>query len=350
MIVPPIIRPLLRLPAKIYEWGVRARIAGYEAGWLETRRLVAPVVSVGNLSFGGTGKTPCTAFIARYLRAAGFDVAVLSRGYRRKSAGVIEVADDRAVLCGPRAAGDEPYLLARSCPGVRVMVGADRFAAGRWLEARAAVSAFILDDGFQHLALARALNLLLLDATEPIAAARMPPFGRLREPLAGMRRADAVIVTRADQPFDRVGLIETVARHCRPDTPLFFAQHEMTSLRRLNDDALLAATTFAGHPVAAVSGIAKPQRFVADLQAVGMRIVLRRDCADHHRYSPAEWAEIVAAARAARAEAIITTEKDAANLPPNAVPSSLPIYAAQIEFRCADEAALKELILRAISS
>ena len=233
MIESSLARALFYAPAKLYELAVRARIVAYERGLLKTYRLSAPVISVGNLTVGGTGKTPCVAFIARTLRDAGHRVAILSRGYKRETRGRVEVSTEKEILCSPRESGDEPYLLAQSCPGVRVVVDEDRYAAGQWLEGQSPISVFLLDDAFQHLRLARDLNLLLVDASEALAAAKMVPFGRLREPLAGLRRADAVIFTRSDHPFDRVSLVETVENYARPNTPVFFAHHEMTGLRLL---------------------------------------------------------------------------------------------------------------------
>jgi len=350
MIESPLARALLYAPAKLYEFAIKARIVAYERGLLKTYNLHAPVVSVGNLTVGGTGKTPCVAFIARCLRDAGHQAAILSRGYKRETRGRVEVSNGKEILCSPRESGDEPYLLAQSCPGVRVVVDEDRHAAGLWLEARAPISAFILDDAFQHLRLARDLNILLIDATEPLAQAKMVPFGRLREPLAGLRRADAVIVTRSDQPFDRDRLLETIAQYSRPRTPVFFAHHEMTRLRKLGGEETVNLSEFAQRPVAAVSGIAKPDRFHEDLQKAGLQIVTRRDFEDHHRYTMEEFAEVVRDAQSAKAEAILLTEKDAANLPGEIIQQSpLPVYAAQIEFRCEEEAALKTLLLNAVA-
>lgn len=345
MFLPPVTRPFIYAPAKLYELGVRARIALYENNICETRRLNAPVISVGNLTVGGAGKTPCVAFLARFLRDAGREVAILSRGYKRESEGRVEVSDGKEILRGPREAGDEPYLLAKSCPGVRVVVDRDRYAAGKWLEERAVVSVFILDDGYQHLRLARDLNLLLVDATEPLDQARMVPFGRLREPLASMRRADAVIVTRSDQPFDRRSFENTIMKCAHAGTPVFYAHHKMTNLIRLSDGAGASFAGFAQGRIAAVSGIARPDRFIADLEQMGMNIALRRDFEDHHRYTREELSEIIQRALETRAEAIITTEKDAANLPADfAGSSALPIFAARIEFGCEDERRLKDLV------
>ncbi len=348
MIESSLARALLYTPAKLYELAVSARIAAYERGFLKTYRLNAPVISVGNLTVGGTGKTPCVAFIARALRDAGHRVAILSRGYKRETRGRVEVSTENEILCSPREAGDEPYLLAQSCPGVRVVVDEDRYAAGQWLEGQAPVSVFLLDDAFQHLRLARDLNLLLVDATEALAKAKMLPFGRLREPLAGLRRADAVICTRSDQPFDRAPLVETIENYARPNTPVCFAHHEMTGLRLLGGQQIVSLAEFAPKRVVAVSGIAKPDRFNQDLQRAGMQIVLRQDFEDHHRYTAEEFTRIRRDAQSAKAEAIIVTEKDAANLSTETIRQSLlPIYAAQIEFRCSEDAQLKKMLLDA---
>lgn len=346
MIESPLARALLFAPAKLYELAVRARIVAYERGLLKTHRLNAPVISVGNLTVGGTGKTPCVAFIASTLRDAGHQVAILSRGYKRQTTGRIEVSDTKQILCSPAESGDEPFLLAQTCPGVRVLVDQDRYAAGHWLESRTKVSAFILDDAYQHLRLARDLNLLLVDATEPLARAAMVPFGRLREPLAQLRRADAIIVTRSNQNFDRSELIKTIRKHCNSDIPIFFAHHEMTRLRRLGSVESSSLAGLQAKKVAAVSGIAKPDRFNDDLQKAGSQIVLRRDFPDHHRYSSAEITGIINAAQTAKAEAIVVTEKDAANFPTELMHQfPLPVFAAQIEFRCSEASELKHMLL-----
>jgi tetraacyldisaccharide 4'-kinase len=349
MFLPPVSYPFIYAPAKLYELGVRARAALYENGLFETRRLKAPVISVGNVTVGGAGKTPCVAFLARFLRGEGYEVAILSRGYKRESRGRVEVSNGKEILCGPNESGDEPFLLAKSCPGARVVVDRDRYAAGKWLEERRRISAFILDDGYQHLRLARDLNLLLIDASDPPDQAKMIPFGRLREPITAMRRADAVIVTRSDQPFNRPAIENAIRRFARADTPIFYARHKMTELIRLDGAGGVSPADFARKRVAAVSGVARPDRFGADLERLGMEIALRRDFEDHHRYTREELSEIVERAREARADAVITTEKDAANLPAGFAGSSAPpIFAARIEFACENEWALKDLALRAI--
>ena len=350
MFLPPITRPVLYLPAKLYEAGVRARAWLYEHGWQEQRQLPAPVISVGNVTVGGTGKTPCVAWLGNYLQASGHAVAILSRGYKRASQGRVEVSDGKTILCDAAAAGDEPYLLAQSCPGVRVVVDQDRYAAGQWLSERARVTVFLLDDGYQHLRLHRSLNLLLVDATDELAEGRMVPFGRLREPLTAMRRADAVLVTRADQPFDQARLEQTVRRYTRPHTPLFYSSHRLTKLHSLTQPVAepLALDSFVGKAVAAICGIARPERFFSDLQQLGMKLVWQQSFPDHHRYTPVEFATILAAAQRTQATAILTTEKDAANLADLTQSSPLPVYAAQLAFHCPQETALQALVQRVL--
>jgi tetraacyldisaccharide 4'-kinase len=345
----PFKRALLYPPAKLYELIVRTRIALYATGYKKARRLETPVVSVGNLTVGGTGKTPCVAFIARYLLEEGHQVAILSRGYKRSTSGLVEVSDTESVIQDARAAGDEPYLLAQSLPGVRVVVDADRYRAGEWLERKGEVTVFVLDDAFQHLALERNLNLILIDATDPIAAAEMVPLGRLREPVTSLRRADAVIVTRSDEPFDQREMKQLVATYCQPTTPVFYAYHDLVSLRPLSGGESVAPQAFARKRVATLSGIARPERLLHDLRHFGIEIVSSQTFPDHHKYTAKEFRDALERAIEAGAEALIITEKDAINLSEGATAEShLPVYIARIEFRCEDEIAFKGLILRSL--
>jgi len=222
-------RLLLQGPAWVYELAIRLRIASYETRYLKPRRLKAAVVSVGNITLGGTGKTPLTQYIARYLSEEGYSVAVLSRGYGRASGGQLVLNAPAGAAAHPgdspvelpwTATGDEPLLVARSLPRVPVVINKDRFAGGSWAERCLGSEVLILDDGYQHLRLARDLNLLLLDATDPFGGFRMVPFGRLREPVYAIRRADAVIVTRAHRPFDQGQLASIVKYFCGDRIPI----------------------------------------------------------------------------------------------------------------------------------
>lgn len=346
MISSPIARALLYLPGRLYELAVRARIALYRRNILKSRDLSRPVISVGNLTVGGTGKTPCVALLASILIGMGERPAIVSRGYRRNSSGRVLVSDGSRVLCGPEVAGDEPWLLARLCPGAIVIVDADRLAAGVWAEANTGATVFILDDAYQHLRLRRDLDIALIDAADDLESMRMIPFGRLREPLAGLGRADIVIATRSESLSDRPRFESTLARVAGREIPVFYSRHLITAFRGLDPSAPdLDPRSLSGTPVAVFSGIARPERLIADIQALGMSIVLRRDFRDHHRYSAGEIARLMSDAAAAGAEVVITTEKDEANL--SGIPESsltLPVLIARLTLACEDIDGLGRLL------
>ncbi len=352
MFMPLVLRPAAYVFAKLYELGVGARLQLYARGWLKTYRLPAPVISVGNLTVGGTGKTPCTAYLANLLTAAGFRVAILSRGYKRTTKGIVEVSDGERILCSPTESGDEPYLLARQCPGVRVVVGTDRYAAGMWLWQRAKVDVFLLDDGFQHVRLHRDVNLALIDAQEDLTQSKLLPLGHWREPVASLSRADAVILTRASAEC-RAGLkpaLHSAARFLPSGAPVMTATHELGELRYLPDKALTPLSQIKAQPVFALTAIAQPQRFIEDLRQQGLNVIAQQTFADHHRYTLVEIENVIVAAQQAGAAVILTTEKDAANLPEELWQRELPlpIYAVQLRFQVIESDALQDFVLSRI--
>lgn len=346
MFLPRLAKPVAQLAAQLYELGVRSRLQLYERGWLPTYKLPAPVISVGNLTTGGTGKTPCTAYLAQMLRAANLRVAILSRGYKRQSKGLIEVSDGTRVLCEAATAGDEPYLLATQCPGVRVVVNADRYAAGWWLAQRAEVDMFLLDDGYQHIRLHRDVNLALVDAGEDLLQARLLPAGHWREPVEQLRRADAVIITRAESGKPHKPLATQLRQHT--SAPIFYAAHELATARRLRTTETQPLTAFQPQPVGVFTGIARPEKFIADLQRAGLRIVWQRTFADHHRYNLSEARALLTDAEQSGAAVVLTTEKDAANLPVEFADEG-QLWVTPLRFRCFDEEALRTMLLRALA-
>lgn len=345
-------RVLLWLPAKLYELIVRLRVAAYETEYLKQRRLGATVISVGNLTLGGAGKTPMVDFIARYLKDEGHSVAVLTRGYARKSTG-------RRVLNDPTGAstvapsymefGDEPVMLARSLSDIPIIVDKDRYKAGLWVESELGAEVLVLDDGYQHLALARDLNILLIDATDPLGDFGMPPFGRLREPLYGIKRADAIIVTRADRPFDQGQIQAIIKYYCGDRVPVMYVYSTIFRMRHLATDELYDSRELYGWNVAVACGIGNPQAFADDILQIGINIVSEHFFADHHPFSQEDLNRITRAALDAGAAAIVTTEKDAVRLE-GLVSGEVPIYAAQLEIQSDDEVRLKSLLLRTVSS
>jgi tetraacyldisaccharide 4'-kinase len=298
----------------LYRGAVVARARAYERGWIRQSRLTVPVVSVGNLTFGGTGKTPTVVALVRDLARRGRHPAVLTRGYGR-------TADHQIVLIGPdpstpvSMAGDEPLELAARLPGVPVVVDGDRVRGGIEAIGRGA-DVVVLDDGFQHLRLARDLDLVLVDAGDPWGGGRLPPRGRLREPIAHLARADAVLVTKlpvdAEPALDAVR--DEVGRHA-PGAPVLGARLEPTAVRR-RDGAAPPEVLFKQR-VLAVAGLGRPEGFAELLLEAGAEIVGRRWFDDHHPYTVAEVAELKAAA--GRLDAVVaTTAKDAVKLPDDA--------------------------------
>ncbi|MCI0488185.1 MAG: tetraacyldisaccharide 4'-kinase [Blastocatellia bacterium] len=341
-------RALLWLPARLYELGVRLRVAAYETDYLKPKRLNATVISVGNLSVGGTGKTPVVEYIARYLKEEGYSVAILTRGYKRRSAGRVVLNERGEAPSGSYIEfGDEPLMLARQLPGVPIIIDKGRYEGGRWAIDELGAEVLVLDDAFQHLALARDLNILLIDATDPFGSFEMVPFGRLREPLYGIKRADAVIVTRADRPFDQ-GQANAIVKHlCGEEVPLMYAYSAITHLRHLESNETYEAEMFAGWNVSVMCGIGNPEAFSDDLLQARINIVGEHFFADHHAFTQEDLDRVTASARKAGADAIVITEKDAVRLE-GLKHGEAPVYAARLEIESDDEVRFKSLLLRTI--
>lgn len=335
------------LPAKIYEGGVRLRHLFYRRGILKAHRLPEPVISIGNLTVGGTGKTPMVELTARLLQMQEERPVVLLRGYRGKPPQDVNlVSDGERILLGPEQAGEEAVLLAENLRGVPVIVGKDRAHCGRWAVRRFAPCVLVLDDGYQHLRLDRDLNVLLLDATDTFGGARMLPLGRLREPLEALQRAEVILVTRADRPFDDP-FVRKVVRHFNKSAPLMYAYHEVTAACDLEGKATVPLTQLVGKPVAALAGIGKPGLFFEDLAHYQIPVMKEFVFPDHHFYNEVELARCVREAREARAKALITTQKDAIKL--RRLPRDpFPIYFLKIEAKLEKEVHYRSYLLRAI--
>ncbi len=303
---------LLRLPAALFAGLARLRATGYERGWLASTRVEAPVVSVGNLTAGGTGKTPCVAFLVRELQRRGWRPGVLSRGYRAPRA-----ADGRTVEGTDERANDEARWLAAALPGVERVQDPDRVAGAQRLIERGA-DAIVLDDGFQHRRLARDLDLVLVDATRPWGLPPPPgggapvraclPRGLLREPPAALARADALVLTRADQTDART--LEALAGElaaCAPGRPILRAAHRAARLAD-PDGVALALDELGGREVELLSALGNPEAFQRSVEALGARVVAHRVLPDHHAYTARDL-EGAAAGRW-----LVTSEKDAVKL------------------------------------
>lgn len=285
----------------------RCRAILYRIGILKTRCLPRPVVSIGNITVGGTGKTPVTAYIARLLLDQGYRVVVLSRGYGGSLEGhTVVVSDGATVMLGPGECGDEPYLLASTIPGLMVVIGTDRFAAGELALQQLSPDLFLLDDGFQHLQLQRDLNILLLDQSHPFGNGWLLPAGLLREPASALQRADLVIHTRCRQ--------EQSGNSPAVNIPHCAAQHRITGLMPLSGGNPVTTASLAQKKLIAFAGIAEPALFFDDLKNLGMNLVHTIRFSDHTAYSKLEIANIIDALHDFEAEFAITTEKDGVKL------------------------------------
>jgi tetraacyldisaccharide 4'-kinase len=296
---------LIRTLSRIYGAAAARRRRWYAADPSRRRRLSRPVVSVGNLRVGGTGKTPIAAYVARLLADAGYRPAILSRGYgrRRRARGATVVSTGADVVAGLDEAGDEPFMLAHALPGVAVVVGASRYACGLEAE-RLGATVHVLDDGFQHLELHRDVDLLLVDEDDlgdwPL------PAGRLREPLEEAVAADAVIVAAGyDSAVRRVA--DTLGLEIA-----FRLSRVIAAPRTVVSRESVVVPSDAR--VFGLAGIARPERFFTDLEGAGWRLVGTMAFRDHHRYSARDIRRVTAAARSSAAAIVLTTEKDAARL------------------------------------
>jgi tetraacyldisaccharide 4'-kinase len=331
-----------------YRMGAAVRRAAYRQGWLSIGRLRRPVVSVGNLTVGGTGKTPLVAYLAGVLAKRGWKPSVLTRGYGRRNESdliAIEPAGERTP--DPREVGDEPALLARKLPQVPIVVGADRFRAGSLAEARFHVDIHILDDGFQHLALARDVDIVVLDVTQDHSRASLLPAGRLREPISALERAHIIILSRAELG-DAVRVEELVRRY-NPRAGIFSSTTRLRNTLNVADGRLQEAGKWRGKPAMAFCGIGNPRAFFADLRRWGFSLVEEAAFRDHHVYAGAELERLVARARRAGAAVLLTTEKDVMNFPP-AWKSESSVQACVIETELRKEAEFERVLIRHLST
>ncbi|MEP6992970.1 MAG: tetraacyldisaccharide 4'-kinase [Acidobacteriota bacterium] len=297
--------------AKLYGKALSLRAQLYAKGRFESQRLPRPCVSVGNLTMGGTGKTPFVEFMARRLRFDGWRPAILSRGYGRLSHGVVVVSAGEGPMVSAEEGGDEPVALARSLSGVLIVVGERRAQAAR-RAADLGADLLLMDDGFQHLAVRRDVDLLLLDAKDPFGGGSFPPRGRLREPVAALKRADAIVFTRVNRGAPPLAVLREISR-LHPDAPIFHARIRPVSLRDENgatvEIALLAKRRCLG-----VCGIANGREFTATLREMSLSPEEVLEFRDHQRYRRRHLERIRAAAQRVGASWIVTTEKDAAKL------------------------------------
>jgi tetraacyldisaccharide 4'-kinase len=310
MNLPPLLRWILLPASFLYGEVVRIRVWLYARNVFKQKRLSKPVVSVGNLTVGGTGKTPMVIWLAERFLAEGKRVGILSRGYK-----------------GSGGTSDEIELMkGRLGERAQFGVGADRFAEGRRLEEKDGVDIFLLDDGFQHLQLHRDANILLMDASQPLGRERLLPSGRLRERLSEMARADFLVFTRTETSLATQAAVEKFN-----EFPVFAAATRLIGFRKLsNGPHMFSAKEIGDGPFYAFCGIGNPKAFFVDLKNWGIALAGESVFADHHRYDQRDASEIETVAVRAGARALVTTEKDAQNFT-GVKFEALPLYIVVIE-------------------
>jgi tetraacyldisaccharide 4'-kinase len=333
LILPPL--------STLYGAITRARASLYERGTFRTVKLSRPVISVGNMTAGGTGKTPLVEWVARALAASGKKVCILTRGYGRANPDRrVLVSNGTTVFSNPLEAGDEPYLLASNLSGLAaVVVDANRIAAGEGAIKHLGTDCFVLDDGFQHLQLVRDLNIVTIDATNPWGGGQMLPWGRLREPIEGLKRADCIVLTRCDQVQNIDPLRLELAR-LSGDRPIFESRMRTLQMAPLNKSETV---TIPKEPVAAFCAVGNPQSFFAQIRRDGFEPVLQKFFADHHVYTQADVDKVVKSAKQAGAQSLITTAKDAVKL--HALSFAIPCYSLNIEMQIENAETFRRLLL-----
>ena len=303
-----VLRGALSVAASAYRGALAARETCYAAGICSTRRLPVPVISIGNLTLGGSGKTPLTALVAAALDELGTSPAILSRGYGRRTRGVRVVADRAGVRLSASEAGDEPRLLAEQLPGIPVVVGESRYEAGLVAVERCGAHALVLDDGFQHRTLAKDLEILAVQGTAPWGNGRLFPRGVLREPMSALRRVNVAVVTNPAHGAVAEHIGERLREHGSPAVVLTgtYQPHALHS----PDGTAHSPEILSGRRVVAFAGLASPEGFVTTLSRLGATVAELVEFPDHHPYSEADLDRIRASARRAGAEWVVTTEKD----------------------------------------
>ncbi len=301
-------KALLTPAALVYRALVSARAKAYEAGLASINKVEVPVISVGNITVGGTGKTPVTMFLAKQLIAQGRKVGILSRGYNRQSKSEYIVASDgEKILCPVEDCGDEPYMMALEVPQAIVICGRSRSSIARLAIDKYKCDVLLLDDGFQHILLHRDINIALLDYTDDLASEQLLPAGRLREPASALARATHAIITKVPINADskKIERIKNIVHKYSPNCLIY------TCRFRLENTSLTQNKT-----AIAFAGIARPDQFFHDLGAPELKITLHDTLsfADHHWYDDFDIKKIQNCLEKSRTDIGLTTKKDLARL------------------------------------
>lgn len=307
-----LLRGLLRCASFGYLQLHKARQFAYRTGLKSPARLPCKVISIGNVTLGGTGKTPFAEKVALALQSEGQRAAILSRGYggQKRNDEVVVVSDGKRIVSDFSRAGDEPLVLAHNCPGVPVVVARYRFEAGQKAVEEFGASVCVLDDGFQHWQLARDCDIVLLDASKPLRDLRLFPAGTLREPLSALRRADIVVLVAKADPQTHFGKMAEEVQRTGFAGPIFSATYHAEAVVPFNGSPIQSPDSLRGKRVVAICGIAQPQSFFAMLRRRGAELIRTCVYGDHHIYQQDDIDALRQVAHSLKPDILVTTQKD----------------------------------------
>jgi len=319
-----LLSPLLLLSV-FYGLAVRLRLLLYKKNLLSSREIPARVLCVGNITVGGTGKTPLVMTIARFLAGKGMKVGIVSRGFSRKSHGSFVVSSGAGALLGVEEAGDEPFLMAQKLSGIPVAVGEDRHSACSLLLKYQALDVIILDDGFSHLSLKRNLDILMFKAGRGIGNGHLLPRGPLREPLKEIKRALACVIVGRDIE------LQSFINRLHPDARIFEAKYRLTGFRSVSDGQLMSLMDMRKAKLFAFCGIADPDSFFSTLLEENLNICGKVAYPDHYWYTEKDLNNMSIMKENARADFAVTTEKDYARFARSLSLERLPLLVAECD-------------------
>ena len=334
--------------AWLYGKIINSRNSLYEKGVFKSFSLGAPTISVGNITVGGTGKTPFVAFVAEVLAEKGEKVCILSRGYGRENPKTrVLVSDGEAVLADVKTAGDEPFELANKLLGKAIVIAdANRVSAANWAREKFGITAFVLDDAFQHRQAKRDLDIVLLDATNPFGNRKTLPFGTLRESLSNLKRADLIVITRANLVENIADLKSQIAEFT--DCPIFVAENKISNLIELKDFPAKTPSTeitnyelrITNYEYLAFCALGNPNNFFEQLRRENFNLTATEKFPDHHFYTQKDIFKLEEKAAETGAEILLTTAKDAVKL--KDLQFNLPCFVAESRMIFDDEKKLRK--------
>jgi tetraacyldisaccharide 4'-kinase len=325
----PLLKLFFYILSLFYGLGYHFKIFLYQSGMVKPKKLKAKVISIGNITLGGTGKTPLVIYVSQKLKEKKLKVAILTRGYKRRKKELTELVGENKNKIPWSEVGDEPYLLASRLYDVPVVVSKDRSTSGVCAEKKYRAEVLVLDDGFQHWKLSRNLDIVVIDATNPFGNSKLFPAGILREPLSSLRRADIFVLNKADQILNKENLIQML-RGYNQYAPIIESVYAINSIERLLEHSLIEEKHLEGKKCLAFSGIGNPISFEKSLKRLKVEVLKHHRFADHFFYQKKYILNLEKKAQELGADFMITTEKDSVRIPMmNEL--KIPIYVFKID-------------------